>query len=199
MEHVRFASGVLTCWALTVLAASAAAVSPFRIDAVTPFVTMVHDDNGIWGGISMGTTHQERPAYQAKKRLSTAGIPAATWRQIREARIRILFFIQDVSYLARTPNGLDESFELVVNGHVHRYATAAGFPAKYRSRDKFNWQWTDFVVPVSELNHGDNEIIVRKAPAAGNKNDDYIYVGIDNSVRNGNSFMSEDGGVTWTH
>jgi len=179
------------------LSAAAAADAPSKARALTPYATIVSDENGIWAGPSMGTTHQNGPAYQARKRISTACVAAEAWQRVREARVRIFFFIQDISHWGPTPNGLDESFEVVVNGRAHAFRTSDGFPAKAGRTGKLRWEWTDFVVPVDELIHGDNEIVVRKLPAPGAKNDDYIYVGIDSSVVHGHSFMSEDGGATW--
>jgi len=186
---------VLSAWALHAPASSAD--DRFNMRSETPHVMVVADDSGSWGGTGMGTTHQERPDYQARKRISTACVPAEKWASARETRLRVYFFTQDISHWGASPNGMDESFEVVVNGHTHTYHTSDGFPAKPTARERLKWEWVDFVLPKAELNHGDNEIIFRKAPAPGGKNDDYIYIGIDNSVRHGNSSMSEDGGNTW--
>jgi hypothetical protein len=56
--------------------------------------------------------------------------------------------------------------------------------------------WTDFTIPVSELHAGGNTFIFHKTHS--DKNDDYLYIGIDNSVSYGHSRRSSDGGKTWT-
>jgi len=54
--------------------------------------------------------------------------------------------------------------------------------------------WYDFELPKAEFVKGVNEIILRKAPSE--KNDDYIYLGIDESEVRGNSSVTFDG-QTW--
>ena len=90
-------------------------------------------------------------------------------------------------------NGLDESFEIVVNGHVHTYPTNCGAPV-YREENPLQMDWYDFELPKAEFVKGVNEIMHSKAPS--DKNDDYVYLGIDESEVRGNSSVTFDG-QTW--
>ena len=95
----------------------------------------------------------------------------------------------------RPHNGLNETFEVVVNGHVQEYKTSdPRFASKGSRAEALRWDWVDLDLPVSVLRPGHNEVIVRKRPGT---NDDYIYPGIDNTTQYGHSAVSMDGGKTW--
>jgi hypothetical protein len=93
-----------------------------------------------------------------------------------------------------TANGLDEAFVVLVNGTVHRYPTNCGAPV-FADGKPPAIGWYDFVLPKAEFTKGRNEIILHKA--ASEKNDDYIYLGIDESQKRGNSYVAFDA-KTWT-
>lgn len=169
-----------------------------KIEDPAPGVTMVYDDNGNWGGGSMGVAHQNQPRYQVRKFIDLSGLPDEVLRRAKEARLRVYFAVQDYSWNVgdRIWNGLNEAFELHVNGNAHRFNTNEGFPGRASGAEKLYWEWYDFFIPVGELKPGVNEFLFTKCPAE--KNDDYIYVGIDNTASHGNSQVSFDGGETWT-
>jgi hypothetical protein len=134
-------------------------------------------------------------------------LPPDALKRAKEARLRVYFAIQDYSWHdGGKANGLDESFEVIVNGKVHTYRTDDGFIAKAHEKEAMRWTWQDFIIPVGELLPGENRFVFKKADspaeasakAGGPKYDDYIYVGIDNTVNHGNSLMSSDGGKTWS-
>lgn len=179
------------------LAASLVGAVPSIVEKLPGGVYVVRDDVGAWGGgwtDGMGITHQNSPEYQAKKVLDLTDVPAAVWQAAREVRLSAFFQVCDYSTGAGHPhNGLDEAFEVAVNGTVHRYATNSGVPAMTGSVTAFDWY--DFRLPKSEFNKGLNEIILRKAPSANN--DDYLYLGIDRTEKRGNSAVTFDG-KTWT-
>lgn len=177
-----------------------AAGSPV-LEQIHPGAWMVYNDSGNWGGASMGTSHQTGPEYHTRKTLDLSVVPEELWRKIKVARVRVFFAIQDYSWA--TPglpaNGLDESFEVVVNGRARRYGTADGFEGRSSGQEPLRWRWTDFAVPLDAITRGPNEIVFRKLPAEGKpKTDDYIYIGIDNTVEHGTSAVSFDGGASWT-
>jgi hypothetical protein len=176
---------------------STAGAVPSMVEQVLPGIYMVHDDQGQWGGMAggMGITHQNRAEYQARKILDFTDVPEGVWEQVRAARISAYFMVRDYSFASNPPaNGLDESYQLVVNGTVHTYPTNGGAPV-YAEGKAPTIDWYDFDIPKEELRRGPNEIILRKAP--GSKGDDYLYLGIDTSIRRGNSAVSFDG-KTWT-
>ena len=190
----------LCCCALF-LAAAAYAV-PSLVTPVNEAVTVVHDDTGNWGGhMSYHVTHQNAAPYQAKKVLDLSDVPAALWDQAATVRLSIFLTVHDYSWHELPAvNGLDEAFEVLVNGHSHVIRTDAGAPV-YRQNTAPHPDWYDLAIPKSEVTRGVNEIIIHKAPGKiGNpeaKPDDYMYLGIDPVRKRGNSSVTFDG-KTWT-
>ena len=180
--------------ALLLLALPALAV-PSLVENASDGVVLVRDDGGEWGGMTTGITHQNLSAYQAKKVLDLSDVPAAVWDRVVAVRLSLYFMVRDYSWhdLPKA-NGLDESYEVVVNGTTHLFADNSGAPVMQEG--KFGgMDWYDIDVPRAELKRGVNEIIVRKAP--GEKGDDYLYLGIDNTRKRGNSAVTFDGNA-WT-
>ena len=56
--------------------------------------------------------------------------PRKFWQRVTEIRLAAMFCVRDYSWhdLPRS-NGLDETLEIAVNGHVHAIADSAGLPA----------------------------------------------------------------------
>lgn len=166
----------------------------FRISQAQSGVIEIADDRANWGGPSKGTTHQHKPAYQAEK---TITISESALQNATIARLRVYMSLQDLSFTNPEikPNGLDESFELLVNGAVHVYRDDdTRFSGRATPGDPLTWSWTDFEIPLSQLHAGDNTFVFRKQ---GPKSDDYLYIGIDNSVPTRHSRVSFDGGKNW--
>ena len=188
---------MLTLFFAVGMSATAGTV-PSLVEQVMDGVYVVRDDRGQWGGhLSNSITHQNQANYQAKKVLDLSDLPAEVWERTRAVRLSVYFMVRDYSWRSNPPaNGLDEEFELIVNGKVHRYPTNCGAPVFDEKNPRSSMAWYDFALPKEEFVRGRNEIILRKAPSE--KNDDYLYLGIDNSVQRGNSFVSFDGGQTWT-
>ncbi len=185
---------ILTFLFLLVLPVPAVAI-PSIVERVREGVYVVRDDSGQWGGhMSNSITHQSRANYQAKKVLDLSDVPAEVWAQTKAVRLSAYFMVRDYSWHDHPPaNGLDEAIEVVVNGNAHRYPTNCGAPVFGESKPP-TIAWYDFALPKEQFTRGRNEIILRKAPSE--KNDDYLYLGIDNSVKRGNSFVTFDG-KTW--
>lgn len=181
------------------LAATTYAASSL-VEQTATDVRVVRDDRGQWGGSSQGMTHQSDPRYQAKKILDLASVPEPTWTATREVRLSAFFCVRDYSPTSLgKANGLDEAFEVVVNGRVHTFPNNGGAPV-FADGKPIALAWFDFALPKEEFVRGRNEIVFRKAPtpAGKAKPDDYLYLGIDNSASGGNSAVSLDGGKTWT-
>ncbi|MBI2300075.1 MAG: hypothetical protein HYU66_14220 [Armatimonadetes bacterium] len=168
------------------------------VDQPRPGVYVLRDDTGAWGGGSLGVAHQNSPDYQVRKTLDLRAFPVGVLQRARAARLRLYFGIQDYSWNMgdHTANGLNESFEVVINGHAVTYETRdPRFPSKPGAAEPQRWGWVDLDFPTDWLGDGQVEVLIRKLP--GGKNDDYIYPGIDNSVRYGHSAVTFDGGRTW--
>ncbi len=181
---------------LVILALTSAAIAvPSHFFRVGEGVLEVRDDTGGWGGMTNGITHMSTGDYTARKILDTSDIPAATWDAASDVRLSVYFMVRDYSWHdLPAVNGLDESYQIVINGNIHEYPTNGGAPI-FAENSAPSIAWYDFVIPKSEFIHGVNEILVRKTP--GCKGDDYLYLGIDNSEKRGNSSVAFDG-KTWT-
>lgn len=180
---------------------AAAQPVPSLVRQVGDQVYMVYDDTGSWGGMTNGITHQNSSPYQAKKVLDLSELPATVWDQTRQVRLSVYFMVHDHSWKTLPEvNGLDESFEIVVNGNVHEFPTNCGAP-EYVNGKPPAMAWWDIRVPKDELIRGANEIMVRKTAGkpgdASARPDDYVYLGIDNSNQRGNSSVTFDG-KNWT-
>ena len=180
---------------------AAAHPSPSLVQQVSDHVYMVYDEMGSWGGMTNGITHQNSNRYQAKKVLDLSDVSAAVWDRTKLVRLSVYFMVHDHSWhTLPKANGLDEAFEIAVNGTVHQFSTDCGAPVYINGKPPA-MAWWDVAVPKGELTRGPNEIIVRKAPGkhgdASAKPDDYVYLGIDNSNKRGNSSVTFDG-KNWT-
>ena len=170
----------------------------WKIDQPRDGILVLADDTGAWGGFSMGVAHQHRPDYQIRKRLNLDALPAGALDRAKSARLRVYLAVQDYSWNIgdKTHNGLDEAFEILVNGEPTRIQTSdPRLPSRATATEPLHADWVDFDLPLDQLPAGEMEVILRKLPGA--KYDDYVYPGIDNSVRHGNSATSFDGGKTW--
>jgi hypothetical protein len=170
-----------------------------RIDRPADGVTLVYDDYGAWGGSSMGTSHQVRPDYRVRKHLDLSVVPQRVFDRAKEARVLVYLAVQDYSWNMPEVehNGLDESFEIVVNGNVHRFRTADVAGARATADEALQWGWRQFDVPLRHLNRDENVIEIRKSDRDEPPYDDYIYVGIDNTESRGHSAY-RDGEQDWT-
>lgn len=183
---------LVACLALT---ASLAFAVPSLVSPLTEGVYEVHDDAGSWGGMTNGITHMNRGEYQAKKVLDTSAVPEAVWGSVVQVRLAVYFMVRDYSsHTLPAPNGLDESYQIVVNGKVHEFPTSGGAPVFLDNKPP-SIGWFDIALPREEFLHGANEIVVRKSPDS--KGDDYLYLGIDNTQKRGNSSVTFDS-KTWT-
>ncbi|MBN2307600.1 MAG: hypothetical protein JXR94_01435 [Candidatus Hydrogenedentes bacterium] len=176
-----------------------AGAAPSRVERLSGAAYVVHDDDGNWGGGTMGITHQRGPDYWAKKVLDLSAVPADVWEACAEVRLSAYFCVRDYSWRELSEaNGLDEAFEIVVNGRVHRIRHDSGVPVYLEQKNMKDFiRWHDFVLPKEEFVRGENEIVFRMAPPEGKKPDDYLYLGIDNTVAGGKSWVRFSGGADW--
>lgn len=168
------------------------AATASRFEKTADGVYVVRDEGGAWrGDLSFSITHQSEAKYQARKVLDLSGVPQEVWDAAKSTRISAYFMVRDYSpHLQPSANGLDEAFEIVINGKVHSYPTNCGAPV-YCEDGRQRIDWYDFDVPKDGLVRGVNEVLIRKA--ASSKNDDYLYLAIDESESRGNSSVTFDG------
>jgi hypothetical protein len=178
---------------------SQAVAAPSTVEPLSPEIYVVRDDAGMWGGMRTGITHQHGPDYWAKKMLDLTAVPENIWKASSRARLSVFFAVCDYSWHdAKTSNGLDEAFEMVVNGKAHRVANNSDVPV-YEEHQPPNlcFRWHDFEIPKDELVRGPNEIIFRLVIPEGKTPDDYLYLGIDNTVPGRNSWVRFGKGDAW--
>ncbi|MCX6358568.1 MAG: DUF6259 domain-containing protein [Armatimonadetes bacterium] len=180
----------LACAAWSLAGARA---GPSLVETVGRGVTVVRDDNGAWAAdCSKDITHQVEPAYTARKTLDLSAVPEALWARVRAVRISALFMVRDYSRVAGgTVDGLDEAYQVIVNGRVHTYPTSGG-PTPFAEGAPQAPEWFDHDIPPSELRRGPNEVLIRKAPGRGGY-DDYLYLCIDLTAHRGHSAVAFDG------
>ncbi|MEI6499968.1 MAG: hypothetical protein WCP21_02955, partial [Armatimonadota bacterium] len=183
-----------TIWVLPLLllgALSPALAVPSVVERLGDGVTVVRDDDGNWGGMTNGITHMNSSDYTARKVLDLSHVPVEVWDAATELRLSLYFMVHDYSWhdLAQA-NGLDEAYEIVINGKTHQFPTSNGAPVFIQGQTPAI-AWYDFPVSREELRRGPNEILIHKAP--GSKGDDYLYLGIDNTIKRGNSAVAFDG------
>ena len=191
----RAGSGLLFSVAL---AASACGASS-TVEKVSDDVYCVRDDNGNWGGMTTGITHQRGPNYQAKKVLDLTGVPESVWNAAAEVRLSVYLTVRDYSHAEQAQaNGLDEAIEIAVNGKVQRVPTGAGLPVYDEAKPgPACFRWHDFRLSKDAFVRGTNEIVFRMASDGKDRPDDYLYLGIDNTVPTARSWMSHGQTPDW--
>ncbi|MEN6497171.1 MAG: DUF6259 domain-containing protein [Thermoguttaceae bacterium] len=175
---------------IALVATSPARAAPSRVERLSDDVYLVCDDAGQWGGSATGMTHQRGPHYEAKKVLDLGKVPQDVWAAASQVRLSAYFCVRDYSmHDAPKPNGLDEAFEIVVNGKPHRVPNASGVPVYQDGKPlDAGFAWHAFILPKEWFVWGPNVLVFHLVAPEGKKADDYLYLGIDNSVPGGNSW-----------
>ena len=129
---------------------------------------------------------------QVRKRLDLSAMSPAEFANTESARVSIFMYVEDGK-----GDGLDETFDVVVNGREKSFPTrdlvSTGW-GWFDTRQAINW--FSFDIPADFLVRGANEIVVRRSPAAEG-NDDRLVIGIDIFQDQGCSARSVDGERTW--
>lgn len=176
-----------------------AIAAPSLVENIAQGVWAVRDEPGNWGGSTMGITHQRGPHYWAKKILDLSNVPEDVWSDTIEVRLSVYFCVRDYSWRELpAANGLDEAFEIVINDVPHRIPTNSGVPVYDEKKSMGDFmQWHDFPFPKDRFMRGENTIVFRMVSPEGKKPDDYLYLGIDNSVAGGNSWVRFGENTEW--
>jgi len=188
---------IAVLWAA--VSCSLAAAAPSGVERAGEQCLVVRDEAGNWGGPSLGMTHQRGPDYQAKKVLDLSAVAEEDWKAASEVRLSAHFCVRDYSmHDTQQVNGLDEAFEIVVNGKPLRVATHSGLPV-YDEKKSLDaaMRWHAWIVPKEWFVRGPNEIVFRLVPPEGKSPDDYLYLGIDNTAPGGNSWVKLGKGEAW--
>ncbi|NLX95365.1 MAG: hypothetical protein GXY83_04245 [Rhodopirellula sp.] len=163
--------------------------TPSLVEKLSDGAYVVRDDHGNWGGTTTGITHQRGPDYEAKKILDLSAVPDDVWNRAGEVRLSVYFTVRDYSQIELPqPNGLDEALEIVVNGKPIPVLTGADLPIyNEKGAGGYGFRWHDYPIPKDMLVRGPNEIVFHLLPTEKQRPDDYLYLGIDNTVPTANS------------
>jgi hypothetical protein len=134
-----------------------------------------------------------KPSQRLRKVLDLSGIDEQAWQRIGAAEVSLFLHAEDAS-----GDGLDEHFEIVVNGHVNVFATEG------LRRTGMGWfghylptGWFDFAINADQLVRGTNVIVVQRSDSA-QAGDDVLTIGIDIFEDRGRSWCSFDRGSSWS-
>ena len=178
-----------------------AAAVPSTVEQLGDEVTVVRDDAGNWSDGSLGITHQRGDKYTAGKLLDASGVPESVWKAAREVRLAIFGCVRDYSWHDRKEtNGLDETLDITVNGKTHLLPDRSGLPQYVEGKSMSSFmRWHDLVLPKDDFVRGENRIELRMALPENKKQsaDDYLYLGIDNTVATRNSHLRLDPKAAW--
>ncbi|MCM8803588.1 MAG: DUF6259 domain-containing protein, partial [Candidatus Omnitrophica bacterium] len=142
----------------------------------------IKDDRGEIGVRQFYTsTIQNTSSQWIKKIIDLSNFPEKIWDKVETVYISIY-----CTSLNRDGGTFDEEFEIIINGKTYKY------PLKIIKQREMDWH--EFCFAKEDFILGKNEIIVKKAEG---KSGEYLYIGIDTSIKNGNSYASYDNGKTW--
>ena len=163
---------------LTLLLCPVASAQEWSQDHPRPGITVLRDDTGAWGGFSMGVAHIRDETYQVRKTLDLGALHEGALLRAKAARLRLYFAIQDYSWNMgdKTPNGLNEAFEVVVNGNALRFETKdPRFPAKAKQTDPLRADWVDVDVPLEWLKPGELTVLADRGGPEGAQGTSFFH------------------------
>ena len=180
-------------------AAGLLSAAEWQADVPEKGQVVLRNDSGkfVWGGRHIlpmvGSGLRLRKIFPLDK------LPAGTLENVRQAKLRVYCNVADFNWGG--PNrevGLNEDICVVINGHRMLFKTSdPRFPQKPTKEAPQHYRWVDIPFPVAWLGKtGKLDVTMYKNTGAGGN--DYFYVAADTSVPDGSSFVSTDGGRTWS-
>ena len=172
--------------------ASVRQARPATIIEPNPGVFVAAADYSFYNYKDYSHVTQRSPTDRIKKTLDLTDLSEQDFASIESATVSIFIHVQDGA-----GDGLDETFDVVVNGHSNT------FPTENLASTGWGWfdtrlaiNWFDFDISGEELVHGANEIVIHLSPNSS-KDDDQLVIGIDMFEDQGCSARSTDAGATW--
>ena len=172
------------------------------IDTPTSSVIVLRNDRGSFPGPQKGALYITRGNIHARKIFDLNRLPPDALKNARSARIRIYTALYEYS-TSKNPNqpsnGLSESIFVRINGKRIIVPTCdPRFSVKNSIQDPLNFRWVSIEFPAAWLDTPNRKLIVETGKMDSLTHDDYYYPAIDRSVSNTSSFVSTNGGRTWT-
>ena len=193
---------------LSLFAAEYNTVSP------RPGVTQLLNDNGQWPnvcakGLSVLPSHTAR----VRKVFDLTKLPEGALTRAKVAALQVHIGIVDTSLKKEKSNGLSEEFVIAINGNELVFSTGdARFPSKgipanqagdadsigtaRGQTEKQLHGWVDVEFPVEWI-QGSDQMTVEIYKLRSTTSDDYVMIGWDITVPNGNSFYTVTNGKEW--
>ena len=175
-----------------------ASAPQWRVDAPTPGVWILRNENAEWKGINVkGVVPQSGPHLVVRKVFDLTRLPPEARRGAKKVFLRIFFGILDYSIETKKGfPGLTEKLFIRLNGETTEYATAdPRFPSTSDPRKKRRQEWCDIPIPVKFLQGGDTLTVDFGKVDRG---DDFLYPSFDGSRPAKASFVSYDGGRNYS-
>ena len=158
---------------------------------------MLYNDSGKFGGYQDGVLFICSPNVQAKKTFPLDKLPAGVLASASSATLRVYCSMNDYSWSKDKINGFNELLSLEINGHEMLIKTSdPRFPAKTSREAPLNYRWVDIQFPVAWLDQEQTVIHFSKRPSE--QQDDFFYPGIDTSVPNTDTLVSQNGGKSYS-
>ena len=186
----------------------------YRAVSLRPGVTQLLNDNGEWPNVS-GRGLAVLPAHVARVRkiFDLTKLPEGTLQSAQKAALQVHIGIVDYSLKKGAANGLAEEFVIAINGHEMVFPTgdarfpSRGIPVKKTDgsdnsglgagqTEKQLHGWANVEFPVAWIKDGKMTVEIFKKRST--PSDDYVMIGWDITVPNGNSYYTVNNGKEWS-
>ncbi|MBS5530451.1 hypothetical protein KH017_06660 [bacterium] len=171
----------------------------WRVDSPRPGVLELANDNNSWGGLNpFDVLPCNGPGSIAAKVFPLTKLPAGSLEKADKVYLKLHIGVFDYSTVLdrEAPNGLTERFRISFGGGGELVLNTSDprLPARSATSNRLN-DWVEIPIDKSLLlNREEISISIAKV----DDGDDFIYPGIDRSVKNTASSVSRDGGKSWS-
>ena len=171
----------------------------WRVDSPLPGVLELANDSNRWGGLNgFDVLPCNGSNCIARKEFPLGKLPAGSLEKADKVYLKLHIGVLDYSrdLNKEAPNGLTERFRIRFDGGGELVLNTADprLPARSATSNKLN-DWVEIPIDKSLLLNRDK---IAVSIAKIDDGDDFIYPSVDRNVNNTASFVSRDGGKTWS-
>ena len=171
----------------------------WRVDSPRPGVLELANDSNRWGGLNgFDVLPCNGSNCIARKEFPLGKLPAGSLEKADKVYLKLHIGVLDYSrdLNKEAPNGLTERFRIRFDGGGELVLNTADprLPARSATSNKLN-DWVEIPIDKSLLLNRDK---IAVSIAKIDDGDDFIYPSVDRNVNNTASFVSRDGGKTWS-
>ena len=171
----------------------------WRVDSPQPGVLELANDSNRWGGLNgFDVLPCNGSNCIARKEFPLGKLPAGSLEKADKVYLKLHIGVLDYSrdLNKEAPNGLTERFRIRFDGGGELVLNTADprLPARSATSNKLN-DWVEIPIDKSLLLNRDK---IAVSIAKIDDGDDFIYPSVDRNVNNTASFVSRDGGKTWS-